>query len=289
MTESAAETRLSALDSVLDDAYARSSADSGVLGKIVGAVRGAPSASEMESLSGDLFTVVGALDSSVALRRAMTDPTTSENARERLVHTLLDGKVSKTAVNIVAQAAQMRWAGGRSFTAALERQAVRAQLMTADSEGNLESTEDELFRFARLVEANPDLRNALGDRAVPVSKRQELVEQLLTGRATPATMALAKRAVGARERTFAHTIEGFVTLAAAHKNRVVATVRVARPLTPEQRERLQGSLSRQVGREVAVQEIIDPDVVGGVRVELGDEVIEGTVADRLEQARRLFG
>jgi F-type H+-transporting ATPase subunit delta len=289
MTESAAETRLSALDSVLDDAYARSSADSGVLGKIVGAVRGAPSASEMESLSGDLFTVVDALDSSVALRRAMTDPTTSENARERLVHTLLDGKVSKTAVNIVAQAAQMRWAGGRSFTAALERQAVRAQLMTADSEGNLESTEDELFRFARLVEANPDLRNALGDRAVPVSKRQELVEQLLTGRATPATMALAKRAVGARERTFAHTIEGFVTLAAAHKNRVVATVRVARQLTPEQRERLQRSLSRQVGREVAVQEIIDPDVLGGVRVELGDEVVEGTVADRLEQARRLFG
>jgi F-type H+-transporting ATPase subunit delta len=289
MTESAAETRLSALDGVLDDAYARSSADSGVLGKIVGAVRGAPSASEMESLSGDLFTVVDALDSSVALRRAMTDPTTSENARERLVHTLLDGKVSKTAVNIVAQAAQMRWAGGRSFTAALERQAVRAQLMTADSEGNLENTEDELFRFARLVEANPDLRNALGDRAVPVSKRQELVEQLLTGRATPATMALAKRAVGARERTFAHTIEGFVTLAAAHKNRVVATVRVARQLTPEQRERLQRSLSRQAGREVAVQEIIDPDVLGGVRVELGDEVVEGTVADRLEQARRLFG
>ena len=102
-------------------------------------------------------------------------------------------------------------------------------------------------------------------------------------------MALARRAVRARERTFAHTIEGFVTLAAAQKNRVVATVRVAQPLTAEQRERLQTSLSRQVGREVAVQEVIDPDVLGGVRVELGDEVIEGTVAGRLEQARRLFG
>jgi F-type H+-transporting ATPase subunit delta len=289
MTESAAETRLSALDSVLDDVYARSTADRGVVGKIVGAVRGAPSGSDIERLSSDLFTVVDALDSSVALRRALTDPTTSERARQQLVHSLLDGKVSSTAVDIVAEAVAMRWAGGGSFTAALERQAVRAQLMAADSDGNLENTEDELFRFARLVEANPGLRNALGDRAVPVSKRQELIERLLAGRATVATIALAKRAVGARERTFAHTIEGFVTLAAAQKNRLVATVRVANPLTSDQRDRLRRSLSQQVGREVAVQEIIDPDVLGGVRVELGDEVIEGTVADRLEQARRLFG
>jgi F-type H+-transporting ATPase subunit delta len=289
MTESAAETRLSALDGVLDEAYARSTVDRGVVGKIVGAVRGAPSASDIQSLPADLFAVVDALDSSVMLRRALTDPTASESARQRLAHNLLDGKVSSTAVDIVAEAAAKRWAGGRSFAGAVERQAVRAQLMVADSEGNLENTEDELFRFARLVEANPDLRNALSDRAVPVAKRQELVEQLLTGRATAATTSLAKRAVGARERTFAHTIEGFVTLAAAHKHRVVATVRVARPLTAEQRERLRGSLSRQVGREVAVQEIIDPDVLGGVRVELGDEVVEGTVADRLEQARRLFG
>jgi F-type H+-transporting ATPase subunit delta len=289
MTESAAETRLSALDSVLDDAFARSTVDSGVVGKIIGAVRGAPSASDIESLSGDLFTVVDALDSSVMLRRALTDPTASENARQQLVQNLLDGKVSKTAVDIVAQAAAMRWAGGRSFTAAVERQAVRAQLMAADNDGNLENTEDELFRFARLVEANPELRNALSDRAVPVSYRQELVEQLLAGRATPATIALARRAVAARERTFAHTIEGFVTLAAAQKNRVVATVRVAKPLTPEQRDRLRRSLSQQAGREVTMQEIVDPDVLGGVRVELGDEVIEGTVATRLEQARRLFG
>jgi F-type H+-transporting ATPase subunit delta len=288
MSESGAETRLRALDSVLDEAQARSTADRGLVGKIIGAVQGAPSASDIESLPGDLFAVVDALDSSVSLRRALTDPGTSETARQQLVHNLLDGKVSKTAVNLVADAAAMRWAGGRSLTAAVERQAVRAQLMAADNEGNLEDTEDELFRFARLVEANPDLRNALGDRAIPVARRQELIEQLLAGKATAATLALAKRAVAARERTFAHTIEGFVTLAAEQKNRVVATVRVASPLTPEQRERLRRSLSQQVGRDVTVQEIVDPAVLGGVRVELGDEVIEGTVADRLEQARRLF-
>ena len=102
-------------------------------------------------------------------------------------------------------------------------------------------------------------------------------------------MALARRAVVARERTFAHTIEGYVDLAAEQKNRVVATVRVARPLDADQRRRLQAALARQVGREVVLQEVIDPDVLGGVRVELGDEVIEGTVAGRLDEARRLFG
>ena len=193
-------------------------------------------------------------------------------------------------MNLVADAAAMRWSGGRTFASALDRQAVRAQLMEADRSGNLEETEDELFRFARTVEGNPDLRNALADRAVDLTRTaRSWSGAARRARSTTATLALAKRAVRARERTFAHTIEGFVTLAAALKNRVVATVRVAQPLTAEQRERLRTSLSSQVGREVAVQEVIDPHVLGGVRVELGDEVIEGTVAGRLEQARRLFG
>jgi F-type H+-transporting ATPase subunit delta len=285
----ATETRLSALDELLDEAYDRSTADAGLVGKIVGAVRRAPSESDMASLPSDLFAVVDALESSAALRRAVTDPGAPEQSRRQLVHSLLDGKVSTTAADMVADAAAMRWAGGRTFAAALDRQAVRAQLIEADRNGYLEETEDELFRFARTVEANPELRNALADRAVALMGREALVGQLLAGKVNDATMALAKRAVRARERTFAHTIEGFVTLAAALKNRVVATVRVAQPLTAAQRERLRKTLSAQVGREVAVQEVIDPHVLGGVRVELGDEVIEGTVAGRLEQARRLFG
>jgi F-type H+-transporting ATPase subunit delta len=285
----ASETRLSALDTLLDEAYDRSTADAGLVGKVIGAVRRAPSESDMVGLSADLFAVVDALESSAALRRAVTDPGAPEQSRRQLVHSLLDGKVSTTAVRMVADAAAMRWSGGRTFAAALDRQAVRAQLIEADRNGYLEDTEDELFRFARTVEANPELRNALGDRSVDLRGRQELVEQLLEGKVNAATMALARRAVRARERTFAHTIEGYVTLAAALKNRVVATVRVARPLSAEQREQLRRTLSTQVGRAVAVQEVIDPDVLGGVRVELGDEVIEGTVAGRLEQARRLFG
>jgi F-type H+-transporting ATPase subunit delta len=262
---SATDERLSSLDRLLDDSQ-------------VG-----------DTFVTDMSAVVDALESSATLRRAVTDPGTPEGARRALVHGLLDGKVDQAVVDLVAEAATLRWAGGRTFAAALERQAVRAQLITADRRNELEDAEDQLFRFARLVESNPDLRNMLGDRSIELNLRQELVEGLLSGRATDSTIVLAKRAVLARERTFGHTIEGYITLAAAQKNRSVATVRVAKPLTADQRDRLRASLSQKIGREVTIQEVIDPDVLGGVRVELGDEVFEGTVADRLESARRLFG
>ncbi len=187
----------------------------------------------------------------------MTDPSTPEGGRRQLAHGVLDGRVGELAVDVVAEAAAMRWAGGRTLAAALDRQAVRAELMQADENGDLDETEDELFRFARTVESNPDLRDALADRAVDRAGRQLLVANLLTGKATDSTVRLAQRAVAARERTFAHTIEGYVTQAAAHKNRVVATVRVAQPLTGEQAERLKAALTRQVGREVAIQVIVD--------------------------------
>jgi F-type H+-transporting ATPase subunit delta len=242
-----------------------------------------------DNFAAGMFAVVDALDSSPILRRAVTDPGTPEGARRALVHGLFDQRVDQAVADLVAEAATMRWTSGRTFAAALERQAVRAQLIAADRSGELEDTEDQLFRFARLVESNPDLRNVLADRAIEPSRRQEIVEGLLTGRATGATIALGKRAVAARERTFANTIEGYVTVAAAQRNRVVATVRVAKPLSAEQRSRLRAALSRQVGHEVAIQEVIDPEILGGVRVELGDEVFEGTVSGRLEAARRLFG
>ena len=261
----ASDARLSSLDRMLDDSQ-------------VG-----------ETFATDMFAVVDALDSSATLRRAVTDPGTPEGARRGLVHGLFDGKVDRAVADFVAEAATLRWAGGRTFAAALEWQAVRAVLIVADRRGDLEDTEDQLFRFARFVESNPDLRNVLADRSIDRSKRQELVGELLSERATDATIILAKRAVAARERTFANTIEGYVTLAAAQKNRVVATVRVAKPLTSNQRDRLHAALTKKIGRDVAIQEVIDPDVLGGVRVELGDEVFEGTVVDRLEAARRLFG
>lgn len=285
----ATEARLAELDHVLDGLLEQGTVDRNLFQTVLAKVQGAPTEADLAALSSDLFAVVDALESSIALRRALTDPATAPGGRAQLAHGLLDGKVSKTAVKIVTEAVEVRWGGGRAMAAALERQAVRAELIAADRSGSLEETEDEMFRFARLVASTPDLRNALSGRSVGLAERQNLVGELLAGKATSSTVVLARRAVAARERTFDQTMEGFVTLAAAQKNRVVAIVRVAQPLTDEQRERLRTVLQRQVGRDVAMQEILDPDVLGGVRVELGDEVIDGTVSTKLQSARRLFG
>jgi F-type H+-transporting ATPase subunit delta len=261
------DTRVGALDAVLDEQLREASG---------------------ETVSTDLFAIVDVLNSSPTLRRALSDPGSPEDARRGLVHGLFDGKVSDAAVALVAAAAAARWAGGRTFAAAVERQAVRAELFKADSREQLEETEDELFRFARLVQGDPSLRNAVSDRSVPLAHRQTLIGDLLEGKVTESTITLAKRAVLAQERTFDHTLEGYIQLAAAQKNRLVATVRVAQPLTEDQTTRMQSALTRQMGRPVFVQVVVDPGVLGGVRVELGDEVIEGTVAGKLENARRLF-
>jgi F-type H+-transporting ATPase subunit delta len=129
----------------------------------------------------------------------------------------------------------------------------------------------------------------LADRRVALADRQTLVDDLLAGKAGAATIALSRRAVAARERTFDNTIDGYVTLAAAQQNRLLATVRVARPMTQDQAQRLRAALSKQAGRDVAIQEIVEPGLLGGIRVELGDQLIEGTVASKLDEAKRMFG
>jgi F-type H+-transporting ATPase subunit delta len=156
----------------------------------------------------------------------------------------------------------------------------------ARSEGNLAEVEDELFRFARTLEVSDELRSTLTDAGLPVSRRQQIVEDLLGGKAHPITTTLLSMVVGAgRARDLPAIIDRLVQRAAAEKDHVVAEVRSAIPLSDDQKTRLAEALQQATGKSVEVKVVVDPDVLGGIVAQVGDTVIDGTVRTRLEQLR----
>lgn len=239
-------------------------------------------------LAEELFSAADLFGSDPALRRAVTDPGAPVEARQQLVSKLLGGRVSAEALAVLREAAGLRWRVAGTFVSSVERQAIRAALAQAQVAGQLDQVEADLFRFDRTVAGSPELRDALSDGRQPLAARQDMAARLIKGRVSPATVVLVRRGVAARERTLANTLDGYLALAAAQRNRALATVRVARPLTSEQFARLQNALNKQLGRPVTMHVIEDQSVLGGVRVEVGDEVIDGTVASRMDEARKLF-
>ena len=159
----------------------------------------------------------------------------------------------------------------------------------ARAEGSLEEVEDELFRFARTLESSDELRNALTDASLPAARRQGVVEDLLGGKASPTTVALVSFVVGSgRARDLPAIIDRLVARAAAERNRVVAEVRSAVPLTGEQIERLTTALGNATGKQVQVKVVVDPSVLGGILAQVGDTVIDGTIRHRLDQLKSLL-
>jgi len=153
----------------------------------------------------------------------------------------------------------------------------------AKAEGSLETVEEELFRVARTLEANDELRTTLSDQAIPGERRQRIVEELLGPRASPVTTALVSFVVGAgRSRDLPAIIDALVRKAAEERAEAVAEVRSAVPLTQDQRQRLAEALSRATGKRVSVKVVVDPSVLGGVVAQVGDTVLDGSVRHRLE-------
>lgn len=242
----------------------------------------APSA----ELASELFAVADLLGGQPALRNALADPTSQDSRRRGMAEAVFGQRVSADALTVVGGAAALRWGTGGRMVGALERQGLRTLFATAHAAGRLGAVEDELFRFSRTVVSDQALRQALDDRNAPVAVRQQLVDDLLDGRAEPLTVQLARRAAASASRSFELTIEEYLRLAAATRQRQVAVVTVARPLDDEQRARLQAVLSEKLSRQLTLQVLVDPTVLGGARVRVGDEVIEGTVAGRLSAARQ---
>jgi F-type H+-transporting ATPase subunit delta len=165
----------------------------------------------------------------------------------------------------------------------------KAFLEVARTEGHLAEVEDELFRFARTLEGSDELRTTLTDAALPVSRRQQIVEDLLGGKANPVTVALASMVVGTgRSRDLVAIIDELVKLSATEANKELAEVRSAVPLTDDQQARLAEALGKATGKTLEVKVVVDPSVLGGVVAQVGDTVIDGSVRTRLEQLKTAF-
>jgi F-type H+-transporting ATPase subunit delta len=159
----------------------------------------------------------------------------------------------------------------------------------ARAEGTLEEVSDELFRFARVLEGNDELRDALSDPHIPASRRQQIVEDLLGGRAADSTVALVSLVVGTgRGKDLIKIIDSLVEMSAQEAQQEVAEVRSAIDLTGEQRERLTAALAKVTGKQIDLKVVVDPTVMGGVVAQVGDTVIDGSVRHRLQQLREVF-
>jgi F-type H+-transporting ATPase subunit delta len=235
----------------------------------------------------ELFAVLRLLDREHGLRRALSDPAKSAQEKAAVAESLLRGKIAAPTLELITAAVSARWATSSDLTDAVEELAVLAVVETAQAAGQLDDLEDELFRFGRIVASQPELRDALSGPALPDSAKRQLLGALMRGKVTPAAGRLITQAVtDPRGRHLDTSLDLYARLAAERRERLIAVVRVATAPSPEQLRRLRAGLAATYGHEVHVNIVLDPEVVGGMSVQIGNDLIDGTVASRLASVRR---
>jgi F-type H+-transporting ATPase subunit delta len=235
-------------------------------------------------LADGLFSVAQTLRSEPALRRFLTDVSVPTEAKQGLVREVFGGKLPETALSLVVSAVGRRWTRSHDLADAVEHLSEVATVRSAG--GDAERLADELFSLAQIVQGNPGLRDALSDPARSAEDKAALVDELLDGKALPATVTLAKQALAGTYRTVPAALAEYQKVAASVRDEGVATVRVAKALTDAETARLASALQGAYGRPIHLNLLVDPEVLGGIKVEIGDDVIDGTIASRLDDARR---
>ncbi|GAA0367620.1 F0F1 ATP synthase subunit delta [Microbispora corallina] len=242
---------------------------------------------DLGTLADDLFAVADLLDREHGLRRGLSDPARPADQKEQVLRGLLDGRISAAAIEIAATAVRATWSRAGDLPDALERVGVMAAAAEAESDGRLDDVEDELFRFGRILAANPALRRVLSDAAIPGERKRELLAALLDGRAAPTTIRLVTQVVvHPRGRSLETALEEYGWIVARARERLVGVVRSAVPLGEEQKQRLAAWLRATYGRDVHLNVEVDPRVLGGFSVRVGDDYIDTTIAGRIEEVRR---
>ena len=236
------------------------------------------------ALGDELFTVSSLFRGEPGLRRFGTDASLPAEAKQGMVQQVFGSQLADATLDLLTDAVGRRWTYSRDLADVLERLSEIAVVRSAGTK--VSQVTDELFQVSRIIDGNPDLRSALSDPARSVDDKAALVDSLLDGKALPATVTLAKQALAGTYRTVTGALAAYREVAAQTQGQAVATVRVARPMSKAEQRRLAETLGEQYATTVHLNVVVDPDVLGGVRVEIGDDVIDGTIAGRLDDARR---
>jgi F-type H+-transporting ATPase subunit delta len=246
----------------------------------------APDAATAERIGDELFAVVRLLDTEHGLRRALADPTKPSAEKAAVATRLLHGKVSQASEDLVAEAVAARWATPGDMSDAIEQLAIEALTIAAQFGGTLDDLEDDLFRFGRVVSGQPGLRSALIGPTTSDAKASLLANLLSAKVSGPSLSLITELLTHPRGRSPQAVLDLAAGIAARRREQLIAVVRVAVVLSAQQRQRLGEVLRETYGQGIHLNVVHDPSVIGGVSVQIGDELIDGTAASRLADVRR---
>lgn len=243
----------------------------------------------LSTLADELASVAKVLDRETVVTRYLTVAAEDTTPRVRLAERLVSGKVGDAALDLVKTAASLRWSADADLIGAVELVARQALLVRAERAGKIDEVEDQLFRFSRVLDAQPRLDALLSDGTVGAENRVRLLHNVLDkggSGVNAVTAALLSQAVDLlRDEQAQEAVLGLAASAVARRGEVIAHVGAAAELGQSQHARLVQVLGRIYGHPVAVQMKVDPALLGGLSIAVGDEVIDGTLAARLAAAQ----
>jgi F-type H+-transporting ATPase subunit delta len=236
------------------------------------------------TLSAELFFVADVLGSNISVRRALTDTSRDAAAKGVFIKDLLASKVGTAAVGLLTELSALRWSGAKDLVQVIEQLAIEAEATAANISDELDRVENEMFVVSSAIANSSELRKAFKSDAI--NAKTQLVADLLKD-ASSSTVKLVSQMVNSwRGRSIESAFADYQWALAARRNRVIALVRVATPLSQAQQDRLAAALKTQVGQPVRMNIEVDPSVLGGVSVKFADEIVDGSVSNRLAGAAR---
>jgi len=249
------------------------------------AIKGASAASASE-LSSHLFFAADVFAGNTSLRRAITDPSRDKAAKAALVKDLFGKSTGALAVSLISDVSALRWSATKDVIHVIEQLAIEAEASAANIAGELDRVEDEFFETSRLVADNFELRKALVSVGSTDAK-SALIAEVLGKKASSSTTKLAGALVAhLRGRSIEAAFADYLFGLANRRNRLIAVVRTATALSDAQTSRLATVLEKKVGQPIRINVQIDPTILGGVSIKFADELVDGSVVNRLANAGR---